>query len=90
MGIYVPSPEAAARITEEFAEQGLGIDDLCDQVFTRVQIADAVCGKAALTPRRLVRTVFDVMAARRRNSLAPFPERVVTSVFWLFTSPDFR
>jgi len=43
-------------------------------------------GKTPATPRRLVRLIFDVIAARKRHGLPPYPETVVQSVIWLLTS----
>jgi hypothetical protein len=87
MSLFVPTPETAARIAEEFREEPLTIEDLCDQVLTRIEIADTLCGRMAVTPRRIVRTVFDVVAARSRHRLPPYPETVVRSVIWLLSRP---
>lgn len=78
---------ARALIAEEFREEELTIDELCDQVLTRIEIADALCGPSPLTARRVVRTVWDIVASRNRHRLPPYPETVVRAVVWLLARP---
>jgi hypothetical protein len=61
----------------------LGVAELFEQIATKVEFADVLYGHQPLTPRRFVEVVFDIVRARRRNALRPYPERTINAVAWL-------
>lgn len=85
--MFTPSAATAALLAQEFAEDDLTIESLCDQILTRIEIEDAVMQRRTrTTPRRVLRAIWEITRARRRNGLRPHPETVVHSVVWLLAA----
>jgi hypothetical protein len=59
------------------------IAEVYEQVIERIEIENALNGTVGSTARRIVVTIFEILRARRRNALPPYPERVVQGVVWL-------
>jgi hypothetical protein len=70
-------------LVEKQVGDEVGIEDLYDQVLTRIEIQNAVSGRRGSTARRIVAEIFELMRLRRRNGLPPYRESAIRGVVWL-------
>lgn len=61
------------------------LEEACDQIVTRIRLADALFPEEAgrgITPARVVVAMWDIMRARARNGMPVYSPELVRGVVW--------